>query len=92
MQNTLKQSARKILEAAPYLTPAQQIALYRDSFPDITPQEALELYPLFLQATAAGQTAEEWRESWTRYQTALAPIRERQPKRRPQERDRWKTY
>ncbi len=69
-----------MIDPAENRTPAQQIALYRESYPDITPQEALELYPLFLQATAPGQTPEQWRESWTRYQNALTPIRDRQPK------------
>ena len=53
------------------------LSIYRDSFPDITAEEAAELYPLFLQATEPGQSLDEWRLNLNRYQAALAPIRER---------------
>lgn len=57
------------------------LAIYRSSYPDITPREAEMLYPLFLQATEPGQTPEQWRQSYAAYQTALAPIRERNRQR-----------
>lgn len=56
---------------------ADPLTIYRKSYPDITQQEAEMLYPLFLQATEAGQAAEQWRYNLSRYQAALAPIRER---------------
>ena len=53
------------------------LSIYRDNYPDITQQEAEALYPLFLKATEPGQAPEQWRNNLSRYQEALAPIRER---------------
>lgn len=60
------------------------VAIYRSSYPDITPQEAAALYPLFLKATEAGQAPEQWQHNWKLYQDALAPIRERNQPKKPQ--------
>ena len=86
--SSIREAARQILTAE--RTPAQQLAIYRESYPDITPQEVAELYPLFLQATAPGQTPEQWRATWTRYQEALKPIRERESTKGG--RKIWKTF
>lgn len=59
-------------------TPELQLFFFRQTLPDITPEETARLFPLFLQATTAEQPAEAWRENLARYQAAIAPIKRRQ--------------
>lgn len=82
MNTTCKTTAQSFAAAAQTWTPAQLLTVYRQAFPDITPDEVAALYPLFLQATAAGQPPEVWRANLARYQAALEPIKRRQPQKR----------
>lgn len=77
MENTFRETALKIIAAAAERSPEEWLEFYRQSYPDITPQESAELYPLFLQATDSAQTATERDRSLKRYQRLLEPIKKR---------------
>lgn len=70
------------------LTPEEWHEYYRGTYPDITRQESGMLYPLFLQATDTGRTAQERNIALYEYRRQLAPI----IKRNPQKRDRGLFY
>lgn len=77
MSTSPRDAARAIMEAARRQTPEQWHRFYRGSYPDITEQEARELYPIFLQAIDAKTKAERER-AFKKYRAALAPIQRRQ--------------
>lgn len=77
MANSMRDAARAIMEQTRRQTPEQWHAFYKESYPDITLQEAGELYPLFLRSMDAETNAERER-AFKEYKAALAPIQRRQ--------------
>lgn len=82
---TLAQYARGITENAQNKTPEQWYQYYREIYPDITPQEARTLYPLFLQATDPAHTARERNAALIEYRRLLDPLTKRNPPKRETE-------
>lgn len=86
MSTRTQETMRQLLQRTLNQTPEAWHAYYRQLFPDITPQETAELYPLFIKAMTAGTSAEQ-RKAFAEYRKLLAPIKKRNPQPRGSEQE-----
>lgn len=89
MGETFRETFRKLDAIQRAQTPEQWHAQYKQFYPDITPQESGELYPLFLMATDPAYSRKQQTAFFREYQRRLAPIKKRNPQQREQELFTW---
>lgn len=81
MGKTFRETAALLLRSTIRQTPEEWYSSYRQDYPDITPQEAGELHPLFIKAMTA-KTKSERDSAFKEYTALLAPIKKRNPPQR----------
>lgn len=88
MRKSFRETVKTLVQTTLNQTPEEWYSYYRSEYPDITPQESGELYPLFIEGMTAKTKAERER-AFRAYNRLLTPIKKRNPPQREQELFTW---